>query len=128
VEVSQNKDARTTQPTSKQLTPPSEDTEEVQAMMEQLLKLYRSGKLEELEQAEALETPTATRPHMPRLEMKPSSTYLSVKLMAMAEKKAKEDPTLPAGQAWNRSSIVNYLIWEYLGYPSTEEVEGSSEE
>ena len=128
VEVSQKKDPRTTQPTSGLLAPPSEDTEEVNAMMEQLLSLYRSGRLAELAESEAQETTTTTRPHMPRLKMKPSSTYLSVELMAMAEAKAQEDPTLPAGQTWNRSSIVNYLIWEYLGYPSAEEVEGQSGE
>lgn len=98
--------------------------EEFTTMLEKLLALHRAGRIPELtEQA----SPKAL-PSMPKLSAKPLSIYCNENLRKMAEIKAQNDPNLPAGTNWNRSSLTSYLLWEYLGFPSREEIEDWTEE
>jgi hypothetical protein len=97
--------------------------DEFKAMIAQLFALHRAGKLAEMDKEPEEPPSPAVLPPMPKLSMKPSSVYLSVKLMEMAEKKAQEDPTLPAGTTWTRSALVSYLVWQYCGCPTAQDVE-----
>ena len=105
-----------------------ESPDEFKAMIAQLFALHRAGKLAEMEKEPEEPPAPAVLPPMPKLVMKPSSVYLSVKLMEMAEQKAQEDPTLPAGTTWTRSALVSYLVWQYCGCPTAQEVERAPEE
>lgn len=102
--------------------------EEITTMLDELLALHRTGKLAELGK-DRIDTPSAPPlPPMPRLSAKPLSIYTNENLRKMAERKAQNDPNLPAGTTWNRSTLTSYLLWEYLGFPSAEEIENWSGE
>jgi hypothetical protein len=60
----------------------------------------------------------------PTLPKKPLSIYSNSKLSEMAIQKAQTDPNLPSGCNWNKSTLTNQLLYEYLECPSREEILG----
>ena len=104
-----------------------DDPDEIKEMMSQLLALHRQGKLARLA-SDSKELPHRILPHMPILPAKPLSIYCNENLRKMAEAKALQDPELPVGVKWNRSTLTSYLLWRYLGSPTRAEIENWSEE
>ena len=104
-----------------------DNADEVKEMMSHLLVLHRRGQLAKLA-CDLPELITKTPSPMPRLPARPLSVYCNDNLRKMAVAKALKDPDLPARETWNPSSLTSYLLWQYLGCPTKEEIENWSEE